>query len=181
MNPNLFRSLWNAEENGSLMNFDQQVINILKIDEHNKEFFRIAGLPETPAPYLEFISSEGLLLNLSIKLSLSEQYKDYWYLGTTAAGEIVTLKERTGHIVAMDVQNNNKETYINSSIIHFAEFLYEFSEMILKAIEINGDDAFIDNNIPEELLMDTIKNLKTIDEAALEYATFWCNEFEDFA
>ena len=179
MDPKLFKSLWNAEENGPLINFDIQAINNLKINELNKKFFSVAGLPETPAPYLEFISSKGLLFNLPTKLSMPEQFRDYWYLGTTAAGEIVSLIDGTGHIVAIDAQNNNKETYINSSIINFAEFLYEFSEMILKAIEINGDDAFIDNNIPEQLLLDTIKNLKTIDEAAMKDSTFWYNEFED--
>jgi hypothetical protein len=51
--------------------------------------------------------------------------------------------------------------------------------MIIKAIEINGEDAFIDNNIPEELLMDTIENLKVVDEAAMKDSTFWQTEFED--
>jgi hypothetical protein len=179
MDPNLFKNLWNVEENGPLINFDHKAINILKIDENNKQFFIVAGLPETPAPYLEFISSKGLLLNLPTKLSMPEQYEDYWYLGTTSSGSIICLIEGTGNILAIDVQNNNKETVINSSMIQFAEFLYRFSEMIIKAIEINGEDAFIDNNIPEELLMDTIENLKVVDEAAMKDSTFWQTEFED--
>lgn len=173
MDPYLFKKLWNVEDNGPLIHFDHKAINKLEIDESNKQFFSVAGLPETPAPYLEFISSKGLLLNLTLKFGMPEKYQAYWYLGTSATGDIVSLIEGTGHIIALDVRNNHKETYINSSMMQFAEFLYVFSEMILKAIRINGEDAFLDNDIPEELLLDTFKNLKTIDQAAMKDSTFW--------
>lgn len=42
-----------------------------------------------------------------------------------------------------------KEVFMNSSIQQFAACLLVYSKMIDKAVEINGEDAFIDNNIPE--------------------------------
>jgi hypothetical protein len=59
----------------------------------------------------------GFALNQRSRWYGATQYEDYWYLGTSASGSITCLIEETGNIVAIDVQNNNKETVINSSMI----------------------------------------------------------------
>ena len=50
---------------------------------------------------------------------------------------------------------------MNSSIQQFAACLLVYSKMIDKAVEINGEDAFIDNNIPDctiSWLKEEVKN-----------------------
>lgn len=51
--------------------------------------------------------------------------------------------------------------------------------MIDKAVEINGGDAFIDNNIPEFTISWLKEELKKIDDKCMEKGSFWFIEIEN--
>lgn len=54
---------------------------------------------------------------------------------------------KTRKIVFLNNSDAYKEVFMNSSIQQFAACLLVYSKMIDKAVEINGEDTFIDNNI----------------------------------
>ncbi|MED1088479.1 hypothetical protein P4T58_29570 [Bacillus mycoides] len=51
--------------------------------------------------------------------------------------------------------------------------------MIDKAIEVNGEDAFIDNDIPESVINWLKEELKRIDAKCMEEECFWVTEIEN--
>ncbi|QWH98208.1 hypothetical protein EXW36_29405 (plasmid) [Bacillus mycoides] len=59
------------------------------------------------------------------------------------------------------------------------EPLLVYSKMIDKAIEVNGEDAFIDNDIPESVINWLKEELKRIDAKCMEEECFWVTEIEN--
>ncbi|HDR7711619.1 TPA: hypothetical protein QCX89_003640 [Bacillus cereus] len=55
----------------------------------------------------------------------------------------------------------------------FAACLLVYSKMIDKAVEINGEDAFIDNNIPECTISWLKEELKKIDDKCMEIESLY--------
>lgn len=51
--------------------------------------------------------------------------------------------------------------------------------MIDKAIEVNGEDAFIDNDIPESVIDWLKEELERIDSKCMETGFFWSTEYEN--
>lgn len=172
-----FKRMWDIEHYGPLITFNQGDLENINIQERDREWLVNVGLPEMPAPYLEFVSSKGRLVSLSTKLNMANCYVDYTYLGSTASGEPVCIKNGT-EVVLISEMNSCKEVFVNSSVTQLASCLLFFSEMISEAIKINGEDAFIDNAIPSHLISITMKKMKEIDGAAFFDSSFWKAEFE---
>ncbi|WP_191556527.1 SUKH-4 family immunity protein [Metabacillus idriensis] len=178
MSPENFLKNWNTAKDGELIAFNEDGLIIDSISEQTRDFLVNAGLPETPPPYLEFISSNGILLSLIEKFNMPSKFKNYWYLGTTGSGDPVCLNVKD-NIVYLNNGDNYNEIFINSSINQFAESILLFNNMIDKAIEVNGEDAFLDNDIPEELITRLKEDLKRIDKKSIDSNSFWRTEIEN--
>lgn len=176
LSPFEFRQKWDPVKNGKLINFSFVDLEEVSLSTEVKMFLIEAGLPESASPYLEFRTSQ----NLSFKnYNNSESIDDYFCIGTTGAGDFICVKTSSGNIVYLDSGNQNREVFINSSINQFTECLLFFSSMIDKAIETNGEDAYLDNNIPSELLDWIMNEITRIDSQSLREGNFWNVELED--
>ncbi len=178
--PEEFKEKWNINKDGPLIQFDNELINIPFSDEV-KRFLLIGGLPETPPPYLEFLTSQSMLTPVVSKLGMPEEFREYWYLGTTGSGDPVCIKENQECLVYLDNGDNYKEVFINSTINQFADCLLKYIRMIDEAVRINGEDAFIDNNIPRPLIDWLISELGKIDSKCMDDGSFWFNEVESLS
>lgn len=69
---------------------------------------------------------------------------------------------------------------INSSINQFAECLLVYSRMIDQAVQLNGEDAFIDNDIPESVMNWLKERLNNIDPKCMGNECFWATEVGGF-
>lgn len=54
-----------------------------------------------------------------------------------------------------------------------------FSKLIDEAIRLNGEFAFLDNEIPESVRIWFENELKRIDPKAMEKNTFWSEEIKN--
>lgn len=54
-----------------------------------------------------------------------------------------------------------------------------FSKLIDEAIQINGEFAFLDNEIPESVRIWFENEVRRIDSKAVEKNTFWSEELEN--
>ncbi len=142
----------------------------LEVDEEVKSFLMEGGLPDE-APLLNFETELPLY-------AIEEDLSDYKYIGFTSWGDPICLYEGDGSVVYLDHENDYEyETFINSSIPQLAETLLVYSQMIQEARKENGEDAILNNNIPERLKHWLLEELKRIDPPAVE-GGFWQAELE---
>ncbi|MCE4049579.1 SUKH-4 family immunity protein [Bacillus sp. Au-Bac7] len=179
MLPEEFNDKWDVNKDGPLITFNSEDLLSTNLSDDMKKFLSIGGLPETPSPYLEFTSSQSLIRSITNVFNMPEEFQKYWFLGLTSSGDPICIIEKKENIVFLNNSDNYKEVFINSSINQFAECLLVYSKMIDKAIEVNGEDAFIDNDIPDSVINWLKEELKRIDDKCLEKESFWVTEIEN--
>lgn len=161
-----WRELWGKEP----IKFSATILEGLEVDEEVKIFLLEGGLPDE-APLLTFEAESSLY-------AIEEDMSDYKYIGSTNWGDPICLYEGDGSVVYLDHENDYEyETFVNSSIPQLAESLLVYSQMMKEAQKENGEDAILDNNIPERLKKWVFEELKRIDPPAVEDG-FWQAELE---
>ncbi|WP_438420789.1 SUKH-4 family immunity protein [Bacillus siamensis] len=176
--PEEFNRSWDVNKNGPILKFPYDDLVETPFSEEFKKFISLGGLPETPPPYLDFTSFQTSFKPITSIFDVSEAFRKYWLLGSTGSGDPICIIENNERIVYLDNGNEYKEVFINSSINQFAESILLFSEMIDKAIQINGEDAFIDNDIPEYVIERLKEELKRVDSNCINEGNFWGIEIE---
>ncbi|MFE4243470.1 SUKH-4 family immunity protein [Peribacillus butanolivorans] len=177
--PEDFNDKWDVNKDGPLIKFNYQDLMSTDFSDEVKRFLSMGGLPETPPPYLEFTSSQSLLRPITNVFNMPEKFQKYWFLGSTGSGDPICIIEKQENVVFLHNSDDYKEVLINSSLNQFAECLLVYSKMIDKAIEVNGEDAFIDNDIPESVINWLKEELERIDAKCMEKECFWFIEIEN--
>ncbi|MCC5803776.1 SUKH-4 family immunity protein [Rossellomorea vietnamensis] len=177
--PEEFNDKWDIKNNGPLIKVNSKDLSNLNFSNQLKEFLSVGGIPETPPPYLELTSSEAFLRPITDTFDMPEEFRKYWFLGSNGNGDPICIVEDHEHIVFLNSSDQYKEVFINSSLNQFAECLLSYSLMIDKAIEINGEDAYIDNDIPDSTLNWLRKEIERIDSKSMEDECFWSFEIHN--
>lgn len=178
MLPEEFRERWDTDKNGPFIKIDKESLRSAPFSDEVKAFLSIGGLPETPAPFLDFTSSHSFLKPLLNVFDMPEEFGKYYFLGTTGSGNPICITEPQGYIVYLDNSNNYEEAFINSSMKQFAHCLLVYAQMVDKAIEKNGEDAFIEHDIPASVIDWLKKELERVDAKCMEAGSFWAGEVE---
>ncbi|WP_085990912.1 SUKH-4 family immunity protein [Oceanobacillus senegalensis] len=175
--PEEFIDRWDVNKYGPLNKFNRQDLMVTEFSDDVKGFLSIGGLPETPPPYLEFSSPQ--IRPITNVFDMPQHFKRYWFLGSTGSGDPICITEKEENIVFLNNGDNYKEIFVNSSINQFAECILAYVSMIDKAIEVNGEDAFIDNDIPKSVVDWLKEELERIDSKCMQAGFFWSTEYEN--
>ncbi|MCM3004563.1 SUKH-4 family immunity protein [Priestia koreensis] len=176
--PEEFNEKWDVGKNGPLIKCNADDLMSTNFSDNVKTFLTVGGLPESPPPYLEFTSLKSCIRPITSVFNLPEAFQKYWFLGSTSASDSICIVENQEHIVVLHHSNRDQEVFINSSINQFAECLLAYVKMIDRAIELNGEDAFIDQDIPESVISRLKESLRSIDATCIEEECFWFTEIE---
>ncbi len=175
--PSEFIDCWDSAEDGPLLRFGADLFKNINIDDTAKAFLMEAGLPESAAPFLDFlVPNEERLPTVSQIWGLPEQYNIYHCIGSNGSGDPVCIKEPNGHIVYLNHDDDFREVLMNASVSQLAESLLAYARLIRETIEENGAKAFLDNHIPQRLQEWIAQELKNIDPLAVQAGCFWSNE-----
>ncbi|WP_439741380.1 SUKH-4 family immunity protein [Bacillus pseudomycoides] len=177
--PKEFCDRWNEKRDGPLNKLDRDMLQHTNLSSDTRRFLSEAGLPASAAPFIEFDNATELMQNVTRKFGMPIDFEFYWFMGTTGSGDPLCIDERTNKVVYLHHDNNYEEIFINSSIHQFAESLLLFSKLIDEAIHINGEFAFLDNEIPESVCIWFENELRRIDPKAVEKNTFWSEELKN--
>ncbi|MFJ8526923.1 SUKH-4 family immunity protein [Bacillus sp. NPDC094106] len=181
ISPKEFCDRWNEKRDGPLNKLDGDMLRHTNFSNDTRRFLSAAGLPASATPFIEFDSVTEPMQNVNQKFGMPKDFEFYWLIGTTGSGDPLCIDERTNKVVYLHHDNNYEEIFINSSIHQFAESLLLFSKLIDEAIQLNGEFAFLDNEIPESVCSWFENELKRIDQKAVEKNTFWYEELENLA
>src|SRR5690625_5148527 len=102
--PEEFIDRWDVIKNGPLNKFKEEDLMDTDFSDDVKIFLSIGGLPETPPPYLDFTSPQ--FRRITDLFDLPEQFKRYWFLGSTGSGDPICITEKEEDIVFLNNGDN---------------------------------------------------------------------------
>ncbi|MEO3946234.1 SUKH-4 family immunity protein [Gorillibacterium sp. CAU 1737] len=177
MGPEQYVSKWKEMQGEELMRFHEDSLQDVTLDQETKRFLTEAGLPGSAAPGLDF---NTFFESVAEWGGWDESLHHYHRFGSTGWGDPICLDETDGSVVHLDHEKDGKRrTFINSSLLQFAEFLLSYRQFIKETLDENGEDAYMDNNIPERLMKWIAEEFERIDPAACRKGAFWATELRN--
>lgn len=178
-----FRERWCDDDDSaeSLLAFPPTALADVAIPDESKTFLINAGLPESAAPFLDFrVPDHGALQTVADLWQLAPEYNRYRVVGSNGSGDPLCIDESCdGQLIYLNHDYNFERVLINSSVPQLAESLLVFRHLIREAQRQNGEDAYLDGDIPAELQQWLLKEIIRIDPAASHASCFWPQELEN--
>lgn len=184
ISPEEFVRRWEAErrpsgEENTLIRFPRKLVESLLIPDEDKEFLLRAGLPLSAAPCLAFDPQEGESWSILAGDLPSDDYRRIYLIGSNGCGDPIAIDgTANGKIVVLFHEIQFGRGFVNSSIRHLAESLLTYQNFVRAVNNKNGDDAYINGNIPPELRKGIEEVLFAIDRPALHAKGLWREELD---
>lgn len=136
-------------------------IEQLGLSEENAELF-YSGIPTWAAPNMQFfpptIEAEGLI-------AFGEDRDDRKIILSVSSGGIFVI-------------SRPEIIYVSSSLKDFLSQVIDYAEMVDAALSLNGRNALIDNNIPDNCINEFMNKIVKTDSNAVSDGSFWSQELE---
>jgi len=177
-----FRKLWCGDDDSeSIVMFPMNALVDFAIPDESKTFLTSGGLPESAAPFLNFlVPHHGALQTAAEMWQLSTEYNRYRVIGFNGSGDPVCIDESfDGQIVYLNHDFDFHRVLINSSVPQLAESLLTFRHLIRETQRRNGEDAYLDGDVPRDLQQWLLDEIIRIDPAAAHADCFWPQELEN--
>ena len=167
-----FPERWNADPHASPLLTTGDCV-LLPASDERLSFLRDAGLPEDAAPFLSF----GQLNEPETVASawgLEAKFDRYVMIGSDSEGSPICIeREKDGNVVLLDHDSGFAATFMNSDAARLAECLLAFRNLVRDTQERNGQDAYLDGDIPVDMIDRLGLEIRTIDSPALQAGSFW--------
>ena len=176
-----FRERWcGNDDSESLVVFPPNALAGIAISEESKVFLMTGGLPKSAAPFLDFDAPDHGALQTAAELwQLAPEYNRYRIVGSNGSGDPVCIDELLdAHVVYLNHDYNFHRVLINSSVPQLAESLLAFRHLVRETQRQNGEDAYLDGDVPIDLQQWLLKEIIRIDPAAAHADCFWAQELE---
>src|SRR5262245_5003209 len=173
MTPDDFRRAW--EQGGDqLATFAPEAAATLRIPDAQRTFLMQAGLPESAAPYLDFGGNHYRGIPSAAELWKGEAFRRYRIIGVNGFGDPICLDEETGGaVVYLNHDDEMKRGFINSSVERLALSLLAFREVVRETQHRGGADAYLNGQIPSDLVDRFILRMEELDPPAIKSDMFW--------
>ena len=176
MKPTEFRDKWIAAGD-ELMPFGETDFASTNVTADTKTFLLGAGLPSSAAPFLEFDGSgKRRFKPVTERFPAPSELGNYLCIGFGGSGDPVCICGSTGNVAMLNHDDHFRPILMNTSIVQLAESLLVFRQMVDAACAANGDDAYLDGDVPHDLIQSTRDDIARADSAAMQEGCFWWTE-----
>ncbi len=177
MNAEEFKREWTGAGD-TLIAFTPESLQGLALPEASITFLVNAGLPDSAAPFLDFFGHGSRRLQPASKAySLGPEFDRFLCIGTNDSGDPLCIDaESNGTVTLLFHDDNFRPVRVNSSVEQLATSLLSFRKLVDAACELNGEDAFLDGDIPSHLIQTLEEELTAIDPACMIERSFWPTE-----
>ena len=177
MTPENFKREW-TDAGDTLIPFTRESLDGIHIPESSIRLLAEAGLPDSASPFLDFFGHGSRRLQpASDAYSLDSEFAHYLCIGTNDAGDPICIDtESNGAIVLLFHDDNFRRIQMNSSVEKLAESLLKFRNLVDQTCALNGEDAFLDGDIPKHLIEKLTSELNAIDADVMNNRDFWPTE-----
>jgi hypothetical protein len=169
-----FKRAWERDD-FELISFSAEAVAGLRIPEEQRAFLLQPGLPKQAAPYLDFGGKYNFEIpSVAEQWRAGEAFRRYRIIGANGFGDPVCLDEAAdGAVVYLNHDDEMKRRFMNSNVQCLAFSLLAFRDVVRETLKSGGPDAWLDNNIPSEVVDQFILRMDEIDAAAIKADTFW--------
>jgi hypothetical protein len=174
MTPDDFKQAWECGGE-KLVTFPSEVVATLRIPEDQRTFLIQPGLPESAAPYLTFGGKHYIGMPSAAELwKASNAFKRYRVIGANGFGDPICVDEESeGVIVYLNHDDEMKRCFMNSNVGRLASTLLAFREVVQETQKRGGPDAYLDGQVPSDVVDRFIVQMDEIDPSAIKANTFW--------
>ena len=184
MQPSEFRKAW-VEVEDNLRPITLDTLNKFELTQEAIDFLNISGLPESAAPFVNFVGDWNTRDKYSVidKLPnlfnfLDSSYDKYIVIGSDGSGNFIACDTSKGCTIEwLDHEDYFSASFMNSSIGQLANCLLVYREFVLKVNETSSPDGWFDTSF-SDAQYDALKDiLESIDERATKEG-FWKEQLE---
>ena len=174
MTPDEFKGAW-ERDNDKLVTFPPEVVATLRIPEAHRAFLIEPGLPESAAPYLDFGGKQYIQIPSAAELwKAGEAFQRYRIIGANGFGDPICLDEESaGAVVYLNHDDEMNRRFMNSTVDRLAFSLLAFRDVVQETQRRGGSDAYLNGQIPGDLVDQFIVQMEEIDPPAIESEQFW--------
>ncbi len=174
-----FKREWTAAGD-TLIAFTPESLQSITLPDTSTDFLVKAGLPDSAAPFLDFHGHGTRRLQpASAAYSIGSEFERFRCIGTNDSGDPICIdSESNGAVVLLFHDDNFRVVLMNSSVEQLAESLLAFRKLVDATCELNGEDAFLDGDIPRHLIEILSEELATIDPDCVLERSFWSTELK---
>lgn len=174
MTPDDFKRAW-IGDGDKLVTFAREVVATLRVPEARRAFLIQPGLPESAAPYLDFGGKHYLgIPSVADLWKAGEAFRRYRIIGANGFGDPICLDEQSGGtIVYLNHDSEMKSLFMNSTVECMAFSLLAFREVVRETQRRGGPDAYLNGQVPSELVDQFILRMDDIDPPAIKSGSFW--------
>ena len=182
ISPSDFRKRWGEDDDAEpLVIFPAAILAGVSVPDVSTAFLTNAGLPESAAPFLNFqLPKTATLQSVSELWQRGSEFGCYRVIGSNGSDDPVCLDEsRDGQIVYLNHDNDFQRVLINSTVPQLAESLLSYEHLVSETQSRNGEDAYLDGDVPDDLQQWLTDELHRIDAIALGANGFWTDELDN--
>jgi hypothetical protein len=183
MKPEEFKQIWTSQED-NLNPINVVRLNGLGLSKTSIEFLKIAGLPESAAPFLSFVKDsddiyEGINKLTKVYDFLEPEFDKYVVIGSCNDGDPIVINiENNDQIEHLDHEDYFSSRPFNSNISTLANSLVAYSNFVSLLIAEKGEDAYFGSNFTNKEFEKLKLDLKMADSKIMENNGFWAEQIE---
>lgn len=177
MTPQDFKNAWTGTNNDFLIPLSEERFKGLKLRPETIEFFMLAGLPESAAPYLTFIKNTSDLYDGINKLTKQYEFIDQSYdkfvaIGSDGSGNPIAINTAADDRIEWIDHEDFSSRYLNASIYQLAATLLAYRNFVSSVLE-NNENAYMNSDFTDDQFKALEAQILSIDEQALAEDSFW--------
>jgi hypothetical protein len=174
MTPDDFRQAWEKDD-FKLVTFSPEAVATLRIPEGDRSFLTQPGLPESAAPYLDFAGKlHSAIPSVADLWKAGEVFRRYRTIGANGFGDPICLDEESdGAVVYLNHDDETRRRFMNSNVQCLAFSLLAFRDVVRETQERGGADAWLQRQIPSDVVDRFILRMDDIDAPAIKSDAFW--------
>ena len=158
--------------------FPPSAVGALPIAAGDADWLVTVGLPRSAPPFLSFGGKPQISIPTVTELWGVSSGAHYRVIGSTGSGDPIAIDTAaSGQIVYLNHDNHFQRVFINSSVMQLAESLFAYRRLIEDTQSENGPNAYLDRDIPAEVLARFESFLRDSDPPAL-VSGMWADELE---
>ncbi|MEP2278966.1 hypothetical protein [Maribacter sp.] len=183
MKPEEFKKLWTSNEE-KLNPISINRLNGLGLSDASIQFLNTAGLPQSAAPFLSFVTDSDDLYQGIHKLTkiyefLEPEFDKYIVIGSCSDGDpIVVNTELEDRIEFLDHEDYFSSKPFNSNFSSMTDSLIAYSKFIERVQNENGEDAYMNSNFSDEQFETLKSELLLADSKIIKQNGFWLEQLE---
>lgn len=182
MTPQDFKNAWTGTNGDSLIPLSEERFKGLRLRPETTDFLRVAGLPESAAPYLSFVKDTSDLYDGINKLTkqyefIDESYDKFVVIGSDGSGNPIAINTAAGDRIEWIDHEDFSSRYLNASIHHLADTLIAYRNFVRLLLE-RHENAFMDSDFTDEQFKALEAQILSIDGQALAENSFWKAELD---